>query len=158
MAEYYVFQGLTTNWCQWYRPVVWRFAFVSLLKNRCYMSRFFQSSGTLPLSSDVWKIRVSDGVIDVPFSLKKRVDSWSGPVALCGLRLRSSFRTPSFPTIIFGASGVLLMPKFGMVLVPFSLVKTEENCSFKSSAFSDASACLWNRTRLRVLHIFRLFL
>jgi hypothetical protein len=40
MAEYYVFQGLTTSWCQWYRPVVWRFAFVSLLKNRCYMSRF----------------------------------------------------------------------------------------------------------------------
>jgi hypothetical protein len=70
--------------------------------------------------------------------LKKRVDSWSGPVALCGLRLRSSFRTPSFPIIIFGASGVLLVPKFGMVLV-FSLVKTEENCSFKSSAFSDAT-------------------
>ena len=35
--------------------------------------------------------------------------------------------------------GVLLVSKFGMVLV-FSLVKTEENCSFKSSAFSDASA------------------
>jgi hypothetical protein len=69
-------------------------------------------------------IRVSDGVIDVAISFKKRVDSWSGPVALCGLRLRSSFRTPSFPIIIFGASGVLLVPKFGMVLV-FSLVKTK---------------------------------
>jgi hypothetical protein len=30
-------------------------------------------------------------------------------------------------------------PKLGMMLV-LSLVKTEENCSFKSSAFSDASA------------------
>jgi hypothetical protein len=63
---------------------------------------------------------------------KARVDSWSGPVALWGLRVRRSFRTPSFPTIIFGASGVLLVTKFGMVLV-FSLVKTEDNCSFKSS-------------------------
>jgi hypothetical protein len=53
--------------------------------------------------------------VDVAISLKKRVDSWSGPIALCGLR--SSFRMPSFPTIIFGASGVLLVPKFGMVLV-----------------------------------------
>lgn len=67
------------------------------------------------------------------------MDSCSGPVALCGLRVSSSFRTPSFPTIIFDASGVLLVPTFGMVLL-FSLVKTEDNCSFKSSVFSDASA------------------
>jgi hypothetical protein len=63
----------------------------------------FQSSGTVPLSSDVWKIKVSDGVIDFVIFLKKRVDSWSGPVALCGF---------FFPTLSIIASFSCHNPNF----------------------------------------------
>ena len=63
----------------------------------------------------------------------------SGPLALCGLMLSSSFRMPGVVMVSGGISGCGLTPLLGMLSID-SVVNTDLNCSFKMFAFCLVSA------------------
>ena len=67
----------------------------------------------------------------------------SGPVALLGFRFFSSFLTLFGCTFISGASGKLLVPRSGKVLVS-SMVKADKNCPFRISDLVLASLWVYN--------------
>ena len=64
-----------------------------------------QSLGTIPVSKLCWKIAVNVGVVSLAISFNVLAGSRSGPVALLGLSLSSSLKTPSLVTDISGMAG-----------------------------------------------------
>ena len=58
--------------------------------------------------------------------VRRRAGIESGPVALCGLRLRRSFSTPEIRILMCGKGGYGLGPLFGIVFISSS-VKTDLN-------------------------------
>ena len=64
-----------------------------------------QSLGTIPVSKLHWKIAVNISGISLAISFKILAGSRSGPVALLGLSLSSSLKTPSLVTDISGMAG-----------------------------------------------------
>jgi hypothetical protein len=63
----------------------------------------------------------------------------SGPLALCGLMLSSSFWMPGVMMVSGGITGCGLTPLLGMLSID-SVVNTDLNCSFKMFAFCLVSA------------------
>ena len=81
---------------------------------------------------------VSAGAIGVAISFRNLGEIWSGPLALCGFYLRSSFFTPFTCMLRGGAEFTVLFPMVG-IKVQSSLVKALTNCSFKISTWSVGS-------------------
>ena len=90
----------------------------------------FQSVGMQPVWSDFWKIMFIFSIL--PLML-------SGPLALCGLMLLSSFWMPCVVMVSDGITGCGLTPLLGMLSID-SVVNTDLNCSFKMFAFCLVSA------------------
>ena len=63
----------------------------------------------------------------------------SGPLALCGLMLSSSFWMPGVVMVSGGITGCGLTPLLGMLSID-SVVNTDLNCSFKMFAYCLVSA------------------
>ena len=72
---------------------------------------------------------MSVSAIEEAISFRNLGEIWSGPLALCGFWLRSSFFTPYTCVLRGGAEFTVLFPMVG-IEVQSSLVKALTNCSF----------------------------
>ena len=86
-----------------------------------------QSSGRVPLSSDIWKMICNIGAIAVEHSFITLAGKLSGPEAFFTLISLRSFSTPAVEMLMEEMSGVDPLPMSG-TLVRSSVVKTEQNC------------------------------
>ena len=68
-----------------------------------------QSSGTIEVVSDLFKIMVRIGPISVENCFKVWGNNLSGPTALCGLRFTNNLITPEVVIVMFGISELLLL-------------------------------------------------
>lgn len=94
-----------------------------------------QSSGSVPVSIDFWKITVKLGVIWLAHSLRIRLGISSGPDAFDGFMSWSSFSTPFSLMVSFGMGSSMCLIVCGMA-VDLSMVKTDLNCWINISAFA----------------------
>ena len=85
---------------------------------------------------------VSTGAISAAWSFRSLAGIASGPVALWGLTASMSFLTPVPHTVISGKTLYLLVPRFGILLLP-PFVKTDENWVLNISALVWLS--LWTK-------------
>ena len=81
----------------------------------------FQSVGTSPMSSEVWKIVMSMGAISSAARESTLLGIISGPEALCGFKVLKSFVMSEVVTVISRMDGILLGSSTGM-FVTSSLV------------------------------------
>ena len=88
----------------------------------------FQSFGIVPWLREAWKNRVKAGVSSSARVFRRLVGSWSGPVALCSLRLLRSFLTPAGVTVMGFMPGCGLISLLGMFVLSSFCVKTNWNC------------------------------
>ena len=79
------------------------------------VNAFLHSSGTIPVSSDRWKIRVNIGASFCAASLSMKAGMESGPVALPDLRFFSSLKIPLQVTVMLVIDGLGLGPLSGML-------------------------------------------
>ena len=94
-----------------------------------------QSSGSVPVSIDFWKITVKLGVIWLAHSLRIRLGIPSGPDAFDGFMSWSSFSTPFSLMVSFGMGSSMCLVVCGMA-VDLSMVKTDLTCWINISAFA----------------------
>ena len=94
----------------------------------------FQSDGMQPVWSDFWKIVVKIGAVKFWRFFSILLLMLSGPLALCGLMLLSSFWMPGVVMANDGIPGCELTPLFGMLSID-SVVNTDWNCSLKMLPF-----------------------
>ena len=99
----------------------------------------FHSSGTLNWLIEAWNTKVKAGEICLAVSLSNLGETWSGPVALCGLRWHKRFCTPSWVIVMSETAGCGLGPKSGKGCKGSSDVNTEVNWLFRMFAFILAS-------------------
>ena len=95
----------------------------------------FQSLGTKPESSDIWKSRLRAGASSVAAVLRMKEGTASGPVALCGFRFFKSLWTSFQSTLMDAIVGISLLPLSGMA-VESSAVNADSNCRFNMLALA----------------------
>ena len=78
---------------------------------------FVHSSGTIPVSSDRWKIKVNIGASSCAASLSIKAGMESGPVALLDVRFFSSLKIPLQVTVMLVIDGLGLGPMSSMLEV-----------------------------------------
>ena len=85
---------LAQRWAIIGQPTIQPNANVGSALSCCLGNAFFQSSGTVPVSKESWKIAVAIGAISFASSLRTSglMESWSA--ALEGFKLVKSFKTP----------------------------------------------------------------
>ena len=74
----------------------------------------FESLGTLPVSRDCWDVTCRIGAITSRSLWNTRGYSWSGPVALLGLRSFNSFNMLFRETVMFDIWGTELWVSLGI--------------------------------------------
>ena len=93
-----------------------------------------QSSGSVPVSIDFWKITVKLGAIRLAHSLWIRLGIPSDPDALDGFMSWSSFSTSFSLMVNFGMGSSMYLVVCGIAL-DLSMVKTDLNCWVNISVF-----------------------
>ena len=86
-----------------------------------------QSAGSLPVSSDRWKMSLKAGAIWSAHSLRMRFGMLSGPGDFWGLSSCSSFLTPAVVMLIGDIGGCVEGGRCGG-LFGFCVVNTDLNC------------------------------
>ena len=130
-------QYLACDHSQWNWAVVGGTGYISFLED-WYNKGFFPIWWYCALI-DAWKNVVKVSVKYGASSMRSLVGISSGPAALCMFKLLNNFRTPFWVIWIFSMHGCVLCPLYGMVLISWLLVKTEENWQFKILAFFSLS-------------------
>ena len=97
-------------------------------------SAVFHTEGTLPVSSDCWKMILSIGAVRSAWSLRMHVGTLFGPMAFFGFSLWSNLMMPWLDTEILCIWGYGLLPRSGTVDMS-SFLKILEYCSLRIVAF-----------------------
>ena len=92
----HMFHDFTTDTGERYGPVIFHLIFLSFLKADVTLA-VRQSSGTSPVSSDLWEVMSSSGAMSSASSFNTCDPKLSGPGDLFGLRSFSSFMIPIEP-------------------------------------------------------------
>ena len=116
-----------------------------------------QSLGSVPLSSDLWNIRVTAGARFAEHCLRTRFGRLSGPLALCCWIWRSSFSTPFESTLMLQRDSSTRSLTGGMQF-DVVLVKTEQNCLTNISAICLGSLWICPSSRRGETHRLSVFL
>ena len=134
-----VLYHLTTDRGQGHRTIVWRLALVTLLE-------YWWDVCWLPV---LWRLTLVNGCLEDPGKcwcdrMGHLFKEFGGYLVrtccLFGFKPCRSFSTPFSVTLMSGAVGVVLVPRFWMSDVS-SMVNTDENCWFKREALVCGSPC-----------------
>ena len=111
-----------------------------------------QSWGTWPESSDFWKSTERNNAISLLRFFKTMGLMESGPVALLGFRLQSSFIMPGTDIVISGKAWYLLCSEGGTEWLPILSLSMPFCKTWVASWFSDRGAFFWESLLKLLIH------